>query len=102
MGTSGEPLLDGFRTIFGDGWAKLLASVAVLGLAASFFAGSFASGRNIYSLSRAGYLPTALSVTNPRTKTPNIALAAGSGLALFMLLLVWFLGGRHNENWCRA
>ncbi|MFD9898500.1 amino acid permease [Mesorhizobium sp. NPDC059025] len=96
MGSSGEPLLDGFRTIFGDGWAKLLASVAVLGLAASFFAGSFASGRNIYSLSRAGYLPTALSVTNARTKTPNIALAAGSALALFMLLLVWFLGGRHN------
>lgn len=93
MGSSGEPLLDGFRTIFGDGWAKLLASVAVLGLAASFFAGSFASGRNIYSLSRAGYLPTALSVTSRRTKTPNLALAAGSGLALLMLLLVWYMGG---------
>lgn len=96
MGSSGEPLLDGFRTIFGDGWAKLLASVAVLGLAASFFAGSFASGRNIYSLSRAGYLPTALSVTGARTKTPNRALAAGSGMALFMLLLVWYLGGEND------
>ncbi|MFD1333149.1 amino acid permease [Methylopila musalis] len=96
MGQSGEPLLDGFRTIFGDSWAKLLASVAVLGLAASFFAGSFASGRNIYSLSRAGYLPTALSVTNARTQTPNIALAAGSGFALAVLLVVWFLGGKDN------
>lgn len=96
MGSSGEPLLDGLRTIFGTGWAKLLAVVAIVGLAASFFAGSFASGRNIYSLSRAGYLPTALSVTNPRTKTPNVALATGAGLALFMLLLVWYLGGNHN------
>ncbi len=96
MGRSGEPLLDGFRTIFGDGWAKLLASVAVLGLAASFLAGSFASGRNIYSLSRAGYLPTALSVTGKHTQTPNVALASGSAMALSTLLIIWFLGGKHN------
>jgi ethanolamine permease len=96
MGASGEPLLDGFRSIFGDSWAKLLASVAVLGLAASFFAGSFASGRNVYSLSRAGYLPTPLSITNPRTHTPNVALATGSGMALAMLLAVWYLGGKDN------
>ncbi len=96
MGGSGEPLLDGFRTIFGDSWAKLLAAVAVLGLAASFFAGSFASGRNIYSLSRAGYLPTSLSVTNPRTQTPNTALAVGSAMALLMLLVVWYLGGKDD------
>lgn len=96
MGTSSEPLLDGFRTIFGDGWANLLASIAVLGLAASFFAGSFASGRNIYSLSRAGYFPTRLSVTGARTKTPNLALAVGSGMALFMLLFVWYAGGKDN------
>lgn len=96
MGQSGEPLLDGFRTIFGDSWAKLLASVAVLGLTASFFAGSFASGRNIYSLSRAGYLPTALSLTSRRTQTPNVALLTGSGFALTMLLAVWYLGGKDN------
>lgn len=96
LGTSGEPLLDGFRAIFGDGWAKILALVAVVGLAASFFAGSFASGRNIYSLSRAGYLPTGLSITNPRTNTPNRALMGGSGLALLMLLVVWFLAGQGN------
>lgn len=96
MGQSGEPLLDGLRTIFGDGWAKVLASVAVLGLAASFLAGSFASGRNVYSLSRAGYLPTSLSVTSAKTKAPNLALATGSGLALLMLLVVWYLGGNQN------
>jgi ethanolamine permease len=96
LGTSGEPLLDGFRAMFGESWAKLLAAVAVVGLAASFFAGSFASGRNIYSLSRAGYLPTALSVTSPKTKTPNIALATGSFMALLMLMVVWFMGGKDD------
>jgi ethanolamine permease len=94
LGTSGEPLLDGFRAILGDGWAKLLALVAVVGLAASFFAGSFASGRNIYSLSRAGYFPTGLSVTNPKTNTPNVALLSGSVMALIMLFAIWFTVGK--------
>jgi ethanolamine permease len=96
LGTSGEPLLDGLRAIFGDGWAKVLAVVAVVGLAASFFAGCFASGRNIYSLSRAGYFPTGLSVTNPKTKTPNVALFTGSLMALVMLMTIWFTFGKND------
>jgi ethanolamine permease len=97
MSTTGEPLLDGFRTMFGDGYAKILAVVAVIGLAASFFAGSFASGRNIYSLSRAGYFPTGLSVTNPKTKTPNVALAVGSLMALILLFVIWFTVGKDDQ-----
>lgn len=97
MSSSGEPLLDGFRELFGNTASKLLAAVAVLGLAASFLAGSFAAGRNIYSLSRAGYLPTGLSVTNDKNKTPNLALLGGSLLALTMLLVFWFSFGRENS-----
>lgn len=97
LSTSGEPLLDGFRALFGHTASKLLAGVAVLGLAASFLAGSFAAGRNIYSLSRAGYLPTALSVTHPVKKTPNRALTAGSLLALTVLLAFWFTFGRRDN-----
>lgn len=97
MSSSGEPLLDGFREIFGHTASKVLSAVAVLGLAASFLAGSFAAGRNIYSLSRAGYLPTALSVTHPVHKTPNLALLAGSLLALTILLVFWFGFGRENN-----
>ncbi|MBF8741838.1 amino acid permease [Pseudomonas guariconensis] len=96
MSQSGEPLLDGFRTLFGHTASKLLAGVAVLGLAASFLAGSFAAGRNIYSLSRAGYLPTYLSVTHPVHKTPNVALLAGSLFAFGLLLVLWFSFGREN------
>jgi ethanolamine permease len=61
LGKSGEPLLDGFRAIYGGGLAKLLALVAVVGLIASFHTIIFAKGRQIYSLSRAGYFPTFLS-----------------------------------------
>ena len=35
LGKSGEPLLDGFRTLFGTDIAKILAAVAVIGLIAT-------------------------------------------------------------------
>jgi len=82
LASSGEPLLDGFRATFGGGWAKILALVACIGLIASFHTILFAKGRQIYSLSRAGYFPRFLSITHPRHKTPYIALIAGSAVAL--------------------
>ncbi len=87
---SGEPLLDGFRATFGGGLAKLLALVACIGLIASFHTILFAKGRQIYSLSRAGYFPRFLSITHPRHKTPYIALVAGSAVALGLLFALWF------------
>ena len=65
VGLSDEPLFLGFRTIFGQGiGAKLFALIAVAGLIASFHTIIFAYGRNIYSLSRAGYFPHWMSVTH--------------------------------------
>ena len=93
LGSSGEPILDGFRAIYGSGAAKLLALAAVAGLIASFHAIIFAFGRQIYSLSRAGYFPHFLSVTHGDHKTPNIALIAGSLLGLGVMLVVWFTQG---------
>ena len=90
LGTSGEPLLDGFKAIYGDGIAKALALVAVLGLIASFHTIIFAKGRQIYSLSRAGYFPSGLSVTHGSRKTPHIAMIAGSLLALAVMFVLWF------------
>lgn len=90
LATSGEPLLDGFRATFGGGFAKLLALVACIGLVSSFHTILFAKGRQIYSLSRAGYFPRALSITHPRHKTPHVALIAGSGVALAIMLALWF------------
>ena len=90
LAVSGEPLLDGFRATFGDGLAKLLALVACVGLVASFHTILFAKGRQIYSLSRAGYFPRFLSITHPRHRTPCVALIAGSIVALVIMFVLWF------------
>lgn len=90
LAVSGEPLLDGFRATFGEGLAKLLTLVACVGLIASFHTILFAKGRQIYSLSRAGYFPRFLSITHARHKTPYVALIAGSALALVIMFVLWF------------
>lgn len=93
LASSGEPLLDGFKAIYGEGTAKLLATVAVLGLVASFHTIIFAKGRQIYSLSRAGYFPSSLSVTHGSRKTPHRAMIAGAALALTVMFILWFSMG---------
>ncbi len=98
LGTSPEPILDGFRAIFDLHAAGALALAAVVGLVASFHAIIFASGRQIYSLSRAGYFPHFLSITHGKYKTPNIALIAGAALGLTVMLVVWFTMGGENAG----
>jgi ethanolamine permease len=93
LSTSAEPILDGFRAIFGLNAAGALALAAVVGLVASFHAIIFASGRQIYSLSRAGYFPHFLSVTHGKHKTPNVALVAAALVGLAVMLAVWFAMG---------
>jgi ethanolamine permease len=93
LSSSGEPLLDGFKAIYGDGIAKMLALVAVLGLVASFHTIIFAKGRQIYSLSRAGYFPSGLSITHGNRKTPHVAMIAGSIIALAVMFVLWFVLG---------
>jgi len=98
LGSSGEPLLDGFRAIYGDGIAKILALVAVVGLIASFHTIIFAQGRQIFSLSRAGYFPTFLSETHGTRKTPHIAMIGGALLGLAVILAVWFVAGEESRG----
>ena len=90
LGKSGEPLLDGFRAIYGGSAAKILAFIAVVGLIASFHTIIYAKGRQIYSLSRAGYFPPALSVTHRGYKTPHLAMIIGALVALAVMFIVWF------------
>lgn len=90
LATSAEPLLDGFRVIYGESIAKLLALFAVIGLIASFHTIIFAFGRQIYSLSRAGYYPSAMSLTHGSRKTPHIALFTGATIGLAVILAVWY------------
>jgi ethanolamine permease len=93
VGQSTEPLFLGFRAIFGEGVrTKLLALFACTGLLASFHTIIYAYGRQIYSLSRAGYFPSWLSVTHGRRKTPHRALLAGSALGFAAALAIQLAG----------
>ena len=98
LASSGEPLLDGFRATTGGKLAKVLALVACIGLISSFHTILFAKGRQIYSLSRAGYFPRFLSITHPRHKTPHIALLTGSAVALAIMFALWFGMGAENGS----
>ena len=93
LATSAEPLLDGFRVIFGAGLAKTLSFLAVIGLIASFHTIIFAFGRQIYSLSRAGYYLPFLSRTHGKHRVPHVALYAGSLIGFAVMLCVWFAAG---------
>lgn len=89
-GTAGEPLLDGFRAIVGDTAAAVLALAALIGLLASLQGIMFAYGRNMYSLSRAGYYPKFFSLTG-RTQTPWVSLVVGAALGFIALVVVDYL-----------
>ncbi len=89
VGTSDEPLFLAFQTIFGEGvGASLLAMVAVAGLVASFHTIIYAYGRNIYSLSRAGYFPKWMSITHPTRQTPHVALVVGAVMGYIVALII--------------
>ncbi len=96
LGSSEEPLFDGLRTVFGTGLGtRLLALIAVAGLVASFHTIIFAYGRQIYSLSRAGYFPRWLSLTHRTRKTPWVALVAGAVLGFAVALTIHTLPSEH-------
>jgi ethanolamine permease len=92
LSTSGEPLLDGFRAILPEGLAAVLSAFALIGLLASLQGIMFAYGRNMYSLSRAGYYPKFLSLTGKR-QTPWVALLVGAVIGFVALVVVDLLGG---------
>jgi ethanolamine permease len=84
---AGEPLLDGFRLIVGDQLAALLGLIALIGLLASLQGIMFAYARNMFSLSRAGYYPRGLSVTNNKN-VPFVALVVGAVIGFAALLSI--------------
>jgi ethanolamine permease len=91
-GSSGFPLLDGFKAVFaGEKIAYVLGLLFMIGLIASFFTIIYAYGRNTYSLSRAGYFPKFLSITHGERKTPHVALIAGAVVGYAVAVLVFIL-----------
>ncbi|GAB40167.1 MULTISPECIES: ethanolamine permease [Gordonia] len=82
MQTSGNPLVEAL----GSGTAHTVVNyIGLAGLVASFFSIIYAYSRQLFALSRAGYLPKSLSVTNSR-KSPTLALIV-PGIVGFILSL---------------
>jgi ethanolamine permease len=73
--TSDNPLPEAIRAVYGDGslLADFVNYAGLAGLVASFFSIIFAYSRQLFALSRAGYLPKVLSLTSGRD-TPWVAL----------------------------
>jgi ethanolamine permease len=93
---SEQPLYDGLQSLLGAGLgSRALALLAVAGLVASFHAIIFAYGRQIYSLSRAGYFPLWLSRTHTTRRTPVAALLVGAALGYAVALAIFLLGPKH-------
>ncbi len=97
-GHSGEPILDGFRAMVPASLASVLSLAAVIGLLASFHTIIFAKGRQIFSLSRAGYFPPFLSLTHGVHKTPHVAMLCGSAVALAIMFFLWFAKGAEQSG----
>lgn len=97
LSQSEEPLFEGLAASLGIGTrSRLLAGAALVGLLASFHSIIFAYGRQIYSLSRAGYFPRFLSVTHSRYKTPHVALVVGAALGYGAALGIHSLGSQSS------
>jgi ethanolamine permease len=73
MGQSAVPLVDALNVAGNPTLATAVNVLALAGLIASFFSIIYGYSRLVFALSRAGYLPKGLSVTNER-KVPARAL----------------------------
>lgn len=75
MSEHGAPLVGALQAAYGENsrTAAILNVVGLFGLIASFFSVIYAYSRQLFALSRAGYLPRFLSVTG-RRKVPVYAL----------------------------
>ncbi len=82
MSASGNPLVEALGE---SAMAKVVNYIGLAGLVASFFSIIYAYSRQLFALSRAGYLPKRLSVVNAR-KAPTLALIV-PGIIGFVLSL---------------
>lgn len=87
MKDHGAPLVGALQAVYGEDslLANFVNLVGLAGLIASFFSIIFAYSRQVFALSRAGYLPRFLSVTGER-KVPTMALII-PGILGFLLSL---------------
>ncbi len=94
IGQSNVPLVDGLEAYFGKGAATTSVTTIALtcGMIASFHTIIYAYGRVLFSLSRAGYLPSWISVTG-KTHTPYRALILGAVVGFICAAIIQISNG---------
>ena len=91
MQASGNPLPEALRIALGENStiADIVNYIGLAGLIASFFSIIYAYSRQLFALSRAGYLPRALSVTSAR-KTPHLALIVPAAIGFLLVTILTY------------
>jgi ethanolamine permease len=79
-----DPLPQAMKTVVGtsSGWLHMLVWLGLFGLVASFHGIIMGFSRQIFALSRAGYLPGVLATLHPRFRTPWMATLAGGAVGI--------------------
>ncbi len=96
VGLSSAPLADGFSLIFGKGIiTDIFTFLCLFGLIASFHCIIYAYGRVLFAMSRAGYLPPWISVTNDNG-SPARALILGGVVGLGCTFLISMVANNAN------
>src|SRR5882757_5633849 len=79
-----DPLPQAMKTVVGEnsGWLHMLVWIGLFGLVASFHGIIMGYSRQIFALSRAGFLPPVLATLHPRRKTPHWAILCGGVIGI--------------------
>ncbi|ETV76804.1 hypothetical protein H257_09253 [Aphanomyces astaci] len=88
---SASPLLDGYKTVFGDnsvtsGFSWLL----IVGLLASFHSFIYCMGRLVMAMARDGFLPAILANVHPIRQTPTAGILAGTSIGLVTVIVMYY------------
>jgi ethanolamine permease len=81
------PLPESISMVLGktNSWTKIFAGIGLFGLIASFHGLIIGYSRQIFALSRSGFLPSVLSAVNKKFRTPHWALITGGIVGLISL-----------------
>lgn len=86
-GTSDTPLISALAAAGHPALSVFLNWAGLFGLVASFFSLMYAGSRQVFALSRAGYLPKALALTGSR-KTPVSALVVSAVIGILVVAVM--------------
>lgn len=98
-----DPLPQAMKIVVGEnsGWLHMLVWIGLFGLIASFHGIIMGYSRQIFALSRAGFLPAKLAALHPTCKTPHWAILAGGAVgiaAIYSDELIQFAGATLTAN----